>query len=190
MTLCWLSDAISVSLTIAHAHDTPRHNDRHAQAAWRHLICCLTYNLDLNLFLCLLELKSEMESGKQKGRWKWHAAKFSRPISDSEMLERRVKRLAVPEVQPKHVPAPRDNASLVHVHLLYHRKSRTCNFCVAFPSPRLSLQHESLFFCQLALLKHEIHWVEHKCRNVVKIDVNLIFNDALPGSCRIFSKNV
>lgn len=83
MTLCWLSDAVSVSLAMAHAHDTPRHNDRHAQAAWRHLICCLTYNLDLNLFLCLLELKSEMESWKQKGRWKWHAAKFSRPISDS-----------------------------------------------------------------------------------------------------------
>lgn len=186
MTLCWLSDAVSVSLTIAHAHDIPKRNDRHTQAAWRHLICCLTYNLDLNLFLCLLELKSEMESWKQKGRWKWHAAKFSRPISDSEMLELRVKCLAIPGCsRSMSNPAPET------IRLLYYRKVAHAAFAWLFP--RLGYLYNMkvyFFFCQLALLRHEIHWVEHKCPNIVKIDVNLIFNDALPGSCRIFSKNV
>lgn len=149
MTLCWLSDAVSVSLAIAHAHDIPRHNDRHAQAAWRHLICCLTYNLDLNLFLCLLELKSEMESWKQKGRWKWHAAKFSRPIPDSEMLELRVKRLAVPGVQPKHVLAPETTLLLVLVRLLYYRKVAHAAFAWLFPLLGYLYNMKVYFFASL-----------------------------------------
>lgn len=84
----------------------------------------------------------------------------------------------------------RDNASLVHVCLLYSRKVAHAAFAWLFPRLGYLYNMKVYFFCQLALLKHEIHWVEHKCPNVVKIDVNLIFNDALPGSCHIFSKNV
>lgn len=189
MTLCWLSDAVSVSLTIAHAHDTPWHRQTCTS-------CMKAFNLLLDLHPRLKPFPLFAGIKIRDGVLK---AEREMEMAHSKILPARFRLWKVgtackaprrPRGAAKACSGSRDNASLVHVRLLYYRKSHTCNFCVALPSPRLSLQHESLFFCQLALLNHEIHWVEHKRPNVVKIDVNLIFNDALPGSCRIFSKNV